>query len=570
MKLRFRFRPRVFDLFKNYQRASFLADLSAGVTVGLVALPLAMAFAIASGLRPEMGIFTAIVAGFLISALGGSAVQIGGPAGAFIVIVFGIVTQYGVANLLLATMLAGVLLFVMGLLGLGHAIRLIPVSIVLGFTNGIAVLIGLSQVKDFFGLKVSEIPANFFEKIAVLSQSAALWNGKTLFISVTSLLIVGFWPKVSAEHSGLSKSLSFLSKFPSTLVALCFGALLVSFLGWNVETIGTRFGEIPQTLPAFALPEFRWATVQHLFAPTLTIALLGAIESLLCARVADTMIRDRHDPNQELMAQGIANFVAPLFGGYCATGTIARTVTNVRAGGTTPISGMVHAFTLLLIILVAAPLAKNIPLASLAAILVVVAYNMGDWREFLRLKQFSLNYRLIFLSTFLLTIMIDLTVAVEVGLALACLLFITRVRALTRIEKLDDTELERQGMATGNIEAHRIVGSLFFAAVGKLEYLLDPKRQAQPFLILEASQMLNLDTTGLEALENLHTRLVHQRSQLILSGLQEQPRSLLRRSGFAARLGEENIVTDLAAALALALAKGPHPPKETNEKTGQP
>ena len=557
MNFGFRFRPRALELLNGYPRSTFLADLSAGVTVGIVALPLAMAFAIASGLKPEAGIFTAIVAGFLISALGGSSVQIGGPAGAYIVIVFGIVARYGVANLMLATMFAGVLLFLMGMLKLGNLVRFIPVSIVIGFTNGIAFLIALSQLKDFLGLKVAEMPADFFAKLSTLAEHAGSWHAKTVTISLSSLLIVFVWPSAHSAKPGRSAATRILSKVPGTIIALIVGTLVVSLLQWNVETIGSRFGGIPQTLPVFAFPEFKWASVQHLFAPTITLALLGAIESLLCARVADALTHDRHDPNQELMAQGVANFAAPLFGGFCATGTVARTVTNIRSGGTTPVAGLIHSMTIMLIILVAAPLAKNIPLATLAAILIFVAYNMGDWREFIRLKQFSMNYRVILLSTFLLTVVIDLSVAVEVGLALACLFFITRVAALTRIEPIKDLDIPLEGTGDeGNpnegIEAHRIIGSLFFGAVGKLEYLLDPKRKIPTCLILETSQMLSLDTTGVEALQNLHALLDQNHSKLILCGLQMQPASLIQRSGFAGRIGETNIVTNLAAALEIA------------------
>jgi sulfate permease, SulP family len=556
MSFGFRFQPRSLELFRGYSRSTFLADLSAGLTVGIVALPLAMAFAIASGLKPEAGIFTAIVAGFLISAFGGSPVQIGGPAGAFIVIVFGIVARYGVANLMLATMFAGILLFLMGMLKLGNLVRFVPVSIMVGFTNGIAVLIFLSQIKEFFGLKIDNLPAEFFEKVKVLATHASSWDGKTLVVSVVSLAIIFLWPKADTRgQSGpLAKKplIQFLSKIPGTVIALIASTVAVSLLQWNVETIGTRFGGIPQTLPSFAFPEFKWATVQYLFAPSLTIALLGAVESLLCARVADSLIHDRHDPNQELMAQGIANFAAPFFGGFCATGTIARTVTNIRAGGSTPVAGMIHALTLLLIVLVAAPLAKNIPLSALAAILIYVAYNMGEWREFARLKKFSMNYRMILLSTFLLTVIIDLTVAIEVGLALACLFFVTRVSALTRVAPVDASELADLGLKPGEIEAHKVIGSLFFGAVGKLDYLLDPKRKQPSVLILEMSQMLSLDTSGLEALGNLNQVARLRQCQLVLCGLQDQPASLIQRSGFANTLGEAHIVDRLSDALKFA------------------
>ena len=505
-----------------------------------------MAFAIASGLKPEAGIFTAIVAGFLISALGGSSVQIGGPAGAFIVIVYGIVERYGVANLMLATMFAGVLLFAMGLFRFGNLVRLIPVTIVIGFTNGIAVLIALSQVKEFFGLQIASMPADFFHKIGAIFQSANSIHIPTLTISLVSLAIIIFWPKTyAASNSSIHR---ILSRLPGTVVVLIVSTALVAIFGLNVETIGTRFGSIPQTLPNLALPEFSWGHVRYLFAPALTIALLGAIESLLCARVADSMTNERHDPNQELMAQGVANLVAPLFGGFCATGTIARTVTNIRAGAQTPIAGIVHAITILLIVLVAAPLAQHIPLAALAAILMFVAYNMGEWSEFRRLKRFSNHYRAILLTTFILTVAIDLTVAVEVGLILACLFFIGRVSSLTRIEPIGERETALQGIDVNQAEIFRLTGSLFFGTVSKMEGLLDPTREPKKWTVLDISNLLNIDATGLEAIKNLHALLIKRGCKLIICGIPEQPMSIISRSGLAETIGTDNIVTDLAHA----------------------
>jgi sulfate permease, SulP family len=505
-----------------------------------------MAFAIASGLKPEAGIVTAIVAGFLISALGGSSVQVGGPAGAFIVVVYGIVERYGVANLLLATMFAGVLLFAMGLLRLGSLVRFVPVTIVIGFTNGIAVLIALSQVKEFFGLKIESMPADFFRKIEAIVQSADTVHLPTLLLSSVSLAIVIFWPKTYAAAD--SRTYRVVSRLPGTVVALIVATAAVVLFHLDVETIGSRFGGIPQGLPSVALPEFSWGQVRYLFAPALTIALLCAIESLLCARVADSMTEERHDPNQELMAQGVANFVAPLFGGFCATGTIARTVTNIRAGARTPIAGIIHAATLLVIILIAAPLAQHIPLAALAAILMFVAYNMGEWHEFVRLKRFSNHYRVILLATFVLTVVIDLTVAVEVGLVLACLFFIGRVSSLTRVEPLSEAEAKLEGIDLTQVEVFRVSGSLFFGAVSKMEGLLDPKRATKKWMILDMSGVLNIDTSGLEALETLHGMLEKRGAQLILSELPEQSASLIRRSGFHEKMGADNIVTDIAHA----------------------
>jgi SulP family sulfate permease len=563
---KFSFRPKLIDSLKGYDGERFAADLGAGVTVGLVALPLAMAFAVASGVKPESGIFTAIIAGFLISALGGSRVQIGGPAGAFIVIIYGIVQQYGLANLFISTMMAGVLLFITGLTGIGSFIRFIPIAIVIGFTNGIAVTIALSQVKDFLGLAIDKMPAEFFAQIRIISSHIDTLNWTTLALGMASLAVILLWPRLTAllQRNNLGRpnplttaipgtGFAFFARIPGTIIALVLATLAAITLDLPVETIGSRFGGIPQSLPAMALPAFEWSSLRGLFAPTITIALLGAIESLLCARVADSAIGDRHDPNQELMAQGIANVVSPLFGGLPATGTIARTTTNVRAGAKTPIAGIVHALTLFAIVLVAAPLAKNIPLSALAGILLFVAWNMGEWSEFARLKQFSMNYRIVMLATFLLTVIFDLTVAVEVGLVLASLFFIYRVSDLTKLEPIDLKGYEgaalREGEAPHHVAAYKLFGSLFFGAVGKIEALLDHSRENITVVILEMHQVINIDTTGLDALEALHDVLLEEGRHLILAGLTQQPASLIRRSGFIEELGEANVASDLSAAL---------------------
>lgn len=556
-----RFRPRLLQELRNYDSAKFTADLGAGLTVGLVALPLSIAFGIASGVNPENGLFTAIIAGFLISAFGGTRVQIGGPAGAFIVVIYGIVQQYGLANLLIATMMAGVLLLAMGLTGVGALIRFIPVPVVIGFTSGIAVLIALSQVKDFLGLAIGPMPADFFSQVSAIGRHLHTLDWASLAVGLGSLLVVAMWPRLAtlagrAGMGNLPGRAALVGRIPGTIAALVIATLAVVLFELPVETIATRFGGIPQSLPDLALPAFDWATVRQLVAPTITIALLGAIESLLCARVADGMIHDRHDPNQELMAQGIANMVAPLFGGIPATGTIARTSTNIRAGARTPIAGIVHAATLLLIVLVAAPLAAHIPLAALAAILLFVAFNMGDWGEFRRLRRFSFNYRAVMLSTFLLTVVFNVTVAVEVGLVLASLLFIYRVSAITRIEPIvleAPAALERaDGAPAGNIMAYKMFGSLFFGAVGKLEALLDHKQEPMSVLILEMHQVISLDTTGLDSLQTLHRKLGDEHRHLVIAGLTEQPASIIRRSGFLAAMGEANVVRDLPAAVARA------------------
>ncbi len=543
------FRPRLLDALRGYDRGRLLADVGAGVTVGVVALPLAMAFAIASGVKPEAGIFTAIIAGFLISALGGSNVQIGGPAGAFIVIVYGIVERYGLANLLIATSLAGVLLFAMGLFKLGVLVRYVPVSIVIGFTNGIAVLIGLSQLKDFLGLETPKLPGDSFSMIAVLAEHLHTVNLTAVAIAAASLAVVVFWPKsytMPVAPVGLGGRLRRIgAHVPGTVVALAGATIATTLLALPVETIGSRFGGIPQGLPAFELPEFSWATVQLLVTPTITIALLGAIESLLCARVADNSADvPRHDPNQELMAQGVANLVVPFFGGIPATGTIARTVTNIRAGGRTPVAGIVHAATLLAIVLVAAPLAMNVPLAALAGILMFVAWNMGEWREFARLRKFSLAYRTTLLGTFATTVIFDLTVAVQLGLILACLFFIWRMGQLFSVKPTPAAQVPP------GVRVFELYGSLFFGAVGKIEAIDAQVPDGTRAVVLEMHRLVLLDTSGLDALEQLHRTLRKRGVALVLAHVNEQPLSLIQRSGFEDDLGADQIVPTVADAFA--------------------
>jgi sulfate permease, SulP family len=548
------FHPRLLDTLRGgYGRERLLADLGAGATVGIVALPLAMAFAIASGVKPEQGLYTAILAGFLISALGGSQVQIGGPAGAFIVIVYGIIERYGLPNLLIATMLAGVLLFAMGLLRLGGLVRYIPVSIVIGFTNGIAVLIALSQLRDLFGLHIDKMPADFFAQIHTLWAHRDSFNPCAFALGSLCLGGLFAWLRLFKPGTILpaelveGRSARAISRVPGPIVALVTLTLASWLLHLPVETIGSRFGGIPQALPAFALPAFTWATAKQLLMPTLTIALLGAIESLLCARVADNMGDfQRHDPNQELMAQGVANFVVPLFGGIPATGTIARTVTNVRAGAVSPVAGMVHAVALLVIMLVAAPLAMNVPLAVLAGILLFVAWNMGEWHEFARLRHFKLPYRSVLLGTFFLTVVFDLTIAVEVGLLLACGFFIWRMGQLFQVEPLACT--------LPGVEVHSLYGTLFFGAVGKIESLPERLRGDTRTVVLEMHRLISIDTSGVDALVQLHRQLQRHGVRLIVAALNEQPRSLLSRSGFDTLLGAQGHAATLAAALAALAA----------------
>jgi SulP family sulfate permease len=545
------FRPRLLDSLQSYDRSRLLHDVGAGVTVGIVALPLAMAFAIASGVKPEQGIVTAIVAGFLISALGGSNVQIGGPAGAFIVIVYGIVQRYGLTNLLIATALAGVLLFALGLLKLGALVRYVPVAVVIGFTNGIAILIALSQLRDLFGLVVpGALPADFFNLIHTLAAHAHSVNPIALAIGLATLGGLMLWPRLFAGTllpSALieGRTVRAFARVPGPVVALVTMTALAWWLQLPVETIGTRFGGIPRTLPDLALPAFSWESAKQLLIPTVTIALLGAIESLLCARVADNIAHQpRHDPNQELMAQGVANFVVPFFGGIPATGTIARTMTNVRAGATSPVAGMVHAIALLGVVLLAAPLAVHVPLAALAGILLYVAWNMGEWHEFVRLRRFSLQYRTILVGTFALTVVFDLTVAVQVGLILACLFFIYRMGTLFRVQPFESPD----GAPPPGVQVFELFGSLFFGAVGKIEALPAQIAPGTRAVVLEMHRLISMDTSGLDALQQFHRALQARGIALVLANVNEQPLSLIRRSGFEAVLGAEQIVPTVSAA----------------------
>lgn len=569
------FHPRLLDTLRSYDRSRWLADVGAGVTVGIVALPLAMAFAIASGLPPGAGLWTAIIAGFLISALGGTNAQIGGPAGAFIVIVYDIVERYGVANLMIATACAGVLLLLLGFFRLGTLVRFVPVSIVIGFTNGIAVLIALSQVKDWLGLSITHMPGNFFSQLRTLTQHIDSFNPYAFGLGTACVLGLFVWPRLTMKGSPVMQVLEHhtvrhFARLPAPVVALVTLSLLAKVLEFPVETIGSRFGGIPQALPAFALPDFSWATVRLLVTPTVTIALLGAIESLLCARVADQLSTDaqykKHDPNQELIAQGLANLVVPFFGGMPATGTIARTVTNIRAGATSPIAGIVHALTLALIVLVAAPLALHIPLAVLAGILLFVAWNMGEWHEFMRLRRFSNHYRLLMLGTFLLTVVFDLTVAVEVGLFMACALFVRRMSALFRVERQPEpgtdtgidtgpdtdtgTGIDTDAPATPPPQrpcaTWRLHGALFFGAAAKIDPIVQAVETGAPGidLVLDASELVALDTTGLDALAQILKAVTARGGRLSVIHLHEQPRSLIARSGFGAQLAAQGLPPD--------------------------
>ena len=538
------FRPRLCESLKNYSANDLIPDLIAGVTVGIVALPLAMAFAIASGVKPEAGIFTAVIAGFLISALGGTKVSIGGPTGAFIVILLGIGTKYGFDNLIICTILAGGLLLTMGIARMGTMIKYIPYPVTMGFTSGIAVLIFSTQIKDFLGLRVDKVPSEFIEKMKVLAENIGSIQWPTVYLAAASLAIILLWPK------------KWQRRVPGSIVAMVLGTLAVALFNLPVETIGSRFGGIPQGLPKPHIPELSWDNIQHLFQPAMTIALLAAIESLLCAVVADGMIDDRHDANQELIAQGLANIVSPLFGGIAATGAIARTATNIKSGARTPVAGMVHALTLLLILLVAAPLAKFVPLATLSAVLVNVAFHMGEWHNFTRLPKWPVSDSAVFLSVFALTVVVDLTVAVEIGMVLAAVLFIKRSSETTQIMAVDEsTETEGSHHSLVGKEVpkgvmvFRVMGALFFGAVDKLESVLNRLNQEPEVLILRMRKVVAMDATGLNALEDLYEKLRKRGKHLVLSAPHTNPMMVMEKAGFIDRLGAENVCPNIDAAL---------------------
>jgi SulP family sulfate permease len=540
-----RFHPKLLDTLKTYSRADFHADLVAGITVGIIALPLAMAFAIASGVTPQAGIFTAVIAGFLVSGLGGTRVSIGGPTGAFIVILYGIYAKYGAENLAICTIMAGCILIAMGVTRMGNMIKFIPYPVTAGFTSGIAVLIFSTQLKDFCGLAMDKVPSEFVEKMTALAEHAGTFQWPTLLLAAISLAVIKLWPG------------KWQRRVPGSIVALLLGTAAVSIFHLPVETIGSKFGGIPQGLPAPHLPAVTWVKIHELFQPALTIALLAAIESLLCAVVADGMIDDQHDSNQELMAQGIANIVSPLFGGIAVTGAIARTATNVKCGGRTPIAGIVHGLTLLIIILVAAPLAKFIPLATLSAVLINVALNMGEWHNFGRLLKWPRSDAGVFLTTFGLTVIIDLTVAVETGMVLAAMLFIKRISDTTQITAVDgktETEGSHQSLIGKEIPEgvmiYRIFGSFFFGAADKLESALKRLHQEPDILILRMRKVLAMDATGLNALEGLYERLRSRNKHMVLSGPHSQPMFMMAKAGFVDRLGEENICANIDLALA--------------------
>jgi len=541
-----RLEPKLFSILrKGYTRKDFTSDLVAGVIVGIVALPLAIAFAIASGVKPEQGLYTAVIAGLAVSVLGGSRVQIAGPTGAFIVIVYGIVQKYGYDGLAVATLMAGVFLVIMGFARLGTLLKFIPYPLTVGFTSGIALIIFTSQINDFLGLHIQNLPSNFFEKWYVYAQSLRGLDVNSLLVGLGSLLIIIFWPRIS-------------HRIPGPLVALLVATAVVQVFKIPVETIGSRFGSVPHGLPAPHIPKVNWHTLTGLVSPAITIALLGSIESLLSAVVADGMIRSRHRSNMELIAQGAANIISPIFAGIPATGAIARTATNVKNGGRTPVAGIVHAVTLFFIMIFFGQWASLIPFPVLAAILVVVSYNMSEWHSFMKVLRSPMSDVAVLLVTFALTVIVDLTVAIEVGVVLAALLFMKRMSDVSQVNAITrDLQEEREEEESTlpkrtipeNVEVFEVYGTLFFGAVDQFTESMRFIEKKPAVLILETRNLLAVDATGLRALDELLIQLAHQKTHFIISGIHKQPLFAMQGSGLLDRLGEDNVCGTLDEAL---------------------
>ena len=548
--------PKSVISLKSYTKRMFVGDLLAGITVGLVALPLAMAFAIASGVPPQTGLYCAIVAGFTISALGGSSTQIGGPTGAFVVVVYGIVAKHGVDGLFMCTLMAGILLLILGATGLGTAVKFIPRPVVVGFTNGIAVIIASTQIKDFFGLKIDKVPGEFAARILTYVHNFSSFSPLETTLAVGALVVIILF-------------MIFVRRVPGYIVALFAGTAAVVIFKLPVETIGSRFGGIPSGLPKLIIPHFRVDLLRPLISPAITVAMLGAIESLMSAVVSDRMSGDKHNPNVELVGQGVANILSPLFGGLPATGAIARTATNIRSGAKTPVAGMIHALTLLAIILFAAPLARFIPLSVLAAILLVVSYNMGEWREIPELFKQSKFEIAAWLVTFLLTVFADLTVAVEAGMILAVLVFIRKVTQTTTVSEVT-AEYIHEGHVhilqhkeiPAYVSIFRIHGPFLFGATDKIDAIVSRLPDLPPIIILRLRNMTAIDSTGLQALENLADRVHESGRQLILCGAREQPLLRMHEAEFHEHVGGENICRSVADALERAKILYPEGKKE--------
>jgi SulP family sulfate permease len=535
--------PKSVLTLRHYTKRQFFSDLIAGVTVGLVALPLAMAFAIASGMPPETGLYCAVVAGFLISALGGSKTQVGGPTGAFVVVVAGIVQRHGIDGLYMCTLLAGILLVILGAANLGTAVKYIPRPVVVGFTNGIAVIIASTQIKDFFGLKIDKIPGDFLGRLEILARNFRTFSPVETSLACVALALILLFSR-------------YVKRIPGYIVALFFGTAAVWVLKLPVETIGTRFGGIPPGLPHLQVPQLRLDLIRPLISPAITIAMLGAIESLMSAVVSDRMSGDKHNPNVELIGQGVANIFSPLFGGLPATGAIARTATSIRSGAKTPVAGITHALTLLAILLFAAPLAKFIPLSVLAAILFVVAYQMGEWHEIPELLKLSRLDIGTWLLTFGLTVFADLTVAVEAGMILAALVYIRKVTMTTTVSEVTRNYIEegrphilQDKEIPPYATVFRIHGPFLFGATDKLDEIAARISKLPPIVILRLRNMTAIDPTGLQALEHFADVIHASGRGLILCGAREQPRQLMRQAEFEEHVGRENICPHIAQAL---------------------
>ena len=535
--------PKSVRCLKDYTPRLFMADLVAGITVGLVALPLAMAFAIASGMPPQSGLYCAIVAGFVISALGGSSTQIGGPTGAFVVVVFGIVSRFGMDGLFMCTLLAGIILLILGATGLGTAVKFIPRPVVVGFTNGIAVIIASTQIKDFFGLKIDKVPGEFASRILALAQNSSSFSSAETTLASSALIVIIFF-------------MVFVKRVPGYIVALFIGTAAVVVFKLPVATIGTRFGGIPSGFPILKIPRFHLDLLRPLISPAITVAMLGAIESLMSAVVSDRMSGDKHNSNVELVGQGVANILSPLFGGLPATGAIARTATNIRSGAKTPVAGIIHSLTLLAIVLFAAPVARFIPLSVLAAILLVVSYNMGEWHEIpelLKLSRFEIGTWLV---TFLLTVFADLTVAVEAGMILAALVFIRKVTQSTTVSEVTAAYIQEGHVhilqhkeIPSYVSIFRIHGPFLFGATDKLDLIVSRLPDLPPIIILRLRNMTAIDSTGLQALEKLATVVRASGRTLILCGARERPADRLLEADVHDYLGSENICGNVAEAL---------------------
>ena len=541
-----RWLPKSVVCLRDYNLSKFSHDLLAGITVGLVALPLAMAFSIASGLTPQAGIYCAIVTGFLISLLGGSKTQIGGPTGAFVVVVAGIVALHGVDGLFMCTVMAGVLLVIMGLTGMGTAVKYIPRPIVIGFTNGVAILIASTQIKDAFGLQIEKVPGVFWLRMETLVRHFGTLSYSATALALGTIVILIFCRLLS-------------NRIPGPIVVLVLGTAAVMIFKLPVETIGSRFGGIPGGLPHMAIPKFRTDLIHGLLGPAVTVAMLGAIESLMSAVVSDRMSNDRHNPNVELFAQGVANIFSPLFGGLPATGAIARTATNIRSGAQSPVAGMIHSLTLLCILLFASPLVRFVPMAVLAGILLVVSYNMGEWLEIPQLLKLTKTDISVWLVTFALTVFADLTVAVEAGMILAALLFISRVASTTTVSQVTDDYIEDGRvhiLQDKDIPYYatifRIHGPFLFGATDKISVVTEKIHQLPPVVILRLRNMTALDATGLFALEEVAKQLHATGRTLIVCGAREQPANVIHQAEFEEIIGRENICSNVQEALARA------------------